>query len=159
MNKTKRRKKKKIIIIIILLLLLLLCLLFYIRINGKKINAMEISSNQKEAINPNLTNSIDEQYFELVGFGQLEINKDNPCINLINPENNSVYLSFNVINNSDSLYSTKLIEPGKMEQFNMYSCLDAGEHTISYLINVYDLKDMKPLWTGIEQEQKLIVKK
>ena len=119
----------------------------------------EVSSSQLDASNPNLTKSDDDQYFELVGFGQLEINKDNPYINLINPSENSVYLRFDVIYNDNVLYSTKLIEPGKMEQYDIYSCLDAGEHTITYSINVYDLIDKSPLWTGIEQEQEIQIKK
>lgn len=120
---------------------------------------LEVSNNQMDAKKPNLNKNDKDEYFELVGYGQLEINKSNPYINLINPSENSVYLSFDVIYNDESLYSTKLIEPGKMEQYDIYSCLDAGEHTLDYVINVYDLVDKKPLWAGINQEQQLIVKK
>lgn len=118
----------------------------------------EVSSSQLDASNPNLTKSDDDQYFELVGFGQLEINKDNPYINLINPSENSVYLRFDVVYNDEKIHKTNLIEPGKMEQYDIYSCLDAGEHTITYSIDVYDLKDKQLLWPGIQQEQELIVK-
>lgn len=120
---------------------------------------LEVSDKQIDAQKPKLTNESDDEYFELVGYGQLQIDEANPYINLINPSENSVYLSFDVIYNDESLFQTKLIEPGKMEQYDIYSCLDAGEHTLDYVINVYDLIDQKPLWAGINQEQQLIVKK
>lgn len=118
-----------------------------------------LSNNQVEAQNPNLISKSDDQYFELVGFGQLQIDSDDRYINLINPPENTVYLSFGVIYNDRILYKTDLIEPGKMEQYDVYSCLDAGEQTIYYSIDVYDLVEQKLLWTGIQQEQKLVIKK
>jgi len=126
--------------------------------NQNNIQALEISKNQMDAQNPSLINSSDDEYFELVGFGQLELNDTNQNVNLINPSENKVYLSFDVIYNDETLYSSSLIEPGKMEQYNVYSSLDAGEHTITYSINVYDMENKKPLWTGIKQEQEIIIK-
>lgn len=117
-----------------------------------------VSEKTIDAANPNLSRSSENEYFELVGFGQLEINNENPYLNLINPSENRVYLSFDVIYNDKSIYKTKLIEPGKMEQYDIYSCLNAGEHTITYSIDVYDYENKKPLWTGIQQEQEIIVK-
>lgn len=131
----------------------------YFSNSNKVFSPLETSSSQVIAEKPNLNSSNDDQYFELVGYGQLEINESNPYINLINPSENSVYLSFDVIYNDESLYSTKLIEPGKMEQYNIYSSLNAGEHTLDYVINVYDLIDKKPLWSGINQEQQIFIKK
>lgn len=155
----EKRKLKKLTIIIISLLVLICiagCSLFVMNKSNKK--SQEISKSQVKASNPKLTKDIDEQFFELVGFGELEINKDNPYINLINPSENSVYLSFDVIYNDESIHTTNLIEPGKMEQYDVYSCLDAGEHTITYSIDVYDLASGDLLWPGIQQEQDLIVK-
>ena len=159
MEKEKKKKKRRIIIAIIIIILLLLLILgyFLLRTRERSLPLFKISDSQLRAETPNLSRTSKEEYFELVGFGQLEINKDNPCVNLINPSDNSVYLSFDVIYNDKSLYQTELIEPGQMEQYDVYSCLDAGEHTITYSINVYDITDQKPLWTGIQQEQELIV--
>lgn len=118
-----------------------------------------ISKSQISADSPKLTSNEDDEYFELMGFGQLEINEQYPNLNMINPSENKVYLSFDVIYNDNVLYSTELIEPGMMEQFDIYSCLDAGEHTITYSIDVYDIDNMDPLWNGIKQEQEIIIKK
>ena len=151
---------KKLTIIIIGLIILILIALGVLFVNWQKEDTVkfELSNNQVDASNPNLINKVDDQYFELVGFGTLEIDSDNPNLNLINPSNNSVYLSFDVIYNDELLYQTKFIEPGKMEVFDIYSCLDAGRHTITYSINVFDLVDQKPLWTGIKQEQEILIK-
>ena len=157
--KDKKRIKKLILIIIILILLIILLNLYSCSCR-KDINAdLKVSENQVTAVDPNLTHTEDNQFFELVGFGQLQIDSDNPNINLINPSDNSVYLSFDVIYNDKTLYKTSLIEPGKMEQFNVYSLLDAGTQTVTYKISVYDLVDKTPLWSGIEQEQELLIKK
>lgn len=118
-----------------------------------------VSKSQISADSPKLTSNEDDEYFELMGFGQLEINEQYPNLNMINPSENKVYLSFDVIYNDNVLYSTELIEPGMMEQFDIYSCLDAGEHTITYSIDVYDIDNMDPLWNGIKQEQEIIIKK
>ncbi|MDO5332262.1 MAG: hypothetical protein Q4E99_06235 [Bacillota bacterium] len=161
MTKEENKKRKKRLITIIIILIILIILLSLYSCTCKKVpdSNLEVSKNQTRAVDPNLKHTQDDQYFELVGFGQLQIDSDNQYINMINPSDNSVYLSFDVIYNDETLYSTKLIEPGNMEQFNIYSLLDAGTQTISYLINVYDITDMEPLWTGIEQKQELLVKK
>ena len=157
----ENKVSKKLTVIIIGLIILILIALGFLFVSFKGLNTtkFELSNNQIDANNPNLINKVDDQYFELVGFGRLEINNDNRNLNLINPSNNTVYLSFGVIYDNESLYQTKFIEPGKMEVFDIYSCLNAGEHTITYSINVYDLVDQKPLWTGIKQEQEIIIKK
>lgn len=160
MEKKKENKKlKKFVVIIIALILLIVIGGVVLITNTNNLgNVLEISNKQIKASNPKTTNSVDEEYFELVGFGQLELNDSNRNLNLINPSENSVYLSFDVIYNDDVLYQTKLIEPGKMEQYDVYSCLDAGKHTITYSINVYDINDQKPLWKGIKQEQEIIIR-
>lgn len=158
-EKNKKRRRYLIRIVIILLIIIILLSLYSCACNKKPNASLKVSQNQTRAINPNLSHTSDDQYFELVGFGELQIDKDNPNIHLINPSSNSVYLSFDVIYNDTTLYSSDLIEPGNMEQFNIYSLLDAGSKTISYLINVYDVTDLEPLWTGIEQKQELLIKK
>ena len=117
-----------------------------------------LASNQENASTPNLNSTTEQSYFELQGFGQLEISISNPFINLINPKGNEVYLSYKVLDGETVLYTTELIEPGKMIQFDIYRCLDAGEHTITYSIDVYDISSNKILWSGIKQEQDLLIK-
>ena len=153
----KKVKLFKIFRKVIIILSIMICISLIILLRNKI--DLSVSNSQVDAAMPNLKNTAENEYFELMGFGKLEINETNPYLNLINTSDNKVYLSFDVIYNDNVLYSTKLIEPGKMEQYDIYSCLDAGEHTITYSINVYDLIDKSPLWTGIEQEQEIQIKK
>jgi len=76
---------------------------------------------------------------------------------LINSSENNVYLSFDVLYKDESLYKTGLISPGQMEQYNIYNKLDAGQHTLTYSINVYDTNE-NILWSGIQQEQEILIK-
>ena len=153
----KKVKLLKIFRKVIIILSIMICISLIILLRNKI--DLSVSNSQVDAAMPNLKNTAENEYFELMGFGKLEINETNPYLNLINTSDNKVYLSFDVIYNDNVLYSTKLIEPGKMEQYDIYSSLDAGEHTITYSINVYDLIDKSPLWTGIEQEQEIQIKK
>lgn len=157
-------KVKKLYVLTYIIIGLVACIavaggILYFSNDQEVFSPLETSKRQITAERPNLNSKDDDQYFELVGYGQLQIDETNPYLNLINPSDNSVYLSFDVIYNDESLYSTELIEPGKMEQYNVYSSLDAGEHTLDYVINVYDLIDKKPLWAGINQEQQITIKK
>ena len=162
----KNKKKKKIIILITIVILLIVfssCsyLLFVKADEPKQTNTTnkDVSTNQIEAKSPIHPSEATEEYTEIMGFGQLDINADYPNLYLINPSDNNVYLSFDVIYNDELLYQTGLIEPGKMEEFNIYNCLNAGEHTITYSISSFDLNNKETLWSGIKQKQEISIKK
>ena len=157
MNEKKKRKRRIIVIIIIIILLLLLGICFFILYKKPKTTSIGFSDNEVDAQTPNLSSKANDDYFEIVGFGQLEISKDNPNVNLINSSENNVYLSFDVFYNDELLYSSKLISPGKMEQYNVYSNLNAGQYTLTYSINVYDINE-NVLWSGIQQEQEILIR-
>lgn len=160
------RKHNKLLILLICIILILFALVLFTSLKlltnknnvNKPIANIGLSTNQTNAENPDLSSTSEQEYFELQGFGQLEINETNRNINLINPKGNKVYLSYKVLDGDNVLYETELIEPGKMIQFDIYSCLNAGEHTITYSIDVYDISTKVMLWSGIKQEQDLLIK-
>ena len=156
-----KNKKKIIILLIITIIIILLSFVGCSLYAEKENNAsdMPLSNNQMEANMPNLISKGNEDSFELIGFGRLEIDNEDHFLNLINPSDNNVYLKFDVIYNDNVLHKTELIEPGKMEQFDIYSRLDAGEHTITYSIDVYDIATLDILWPGIQQKQEIVIKK
>lgn len=161
----KNKRIKILFIIIFILILLIVSIIVFADKLIKKdelVNTdpqLTVSQNQVEATTPNLNRHTESEYFELQGFGTLDINKNNPYINLINPQDNDIYLSFEVTYEDKVLYSTKLIEPGLMEQFDIFNCLDAGEHTLIYLIDVYDMPNKNVLWSGIKQQQQIAITK
>ena len=163
MEKQKQSKRKLIIILMIILILLLsICLIFLITEKGGRnfiSTEKEVSDNQS-AIDLDFDHHESEEgYTEVMGFGCLDIDKDYPFIYLINPDGNEVYLSFDVYKDDQLLYSSDLIEPGKMIKFNIFECLNAGKHTLVYSIASYDLKNRAVLWSGINQKQDISITK
>lgn len=161
-SENKKDKKRKIIIILILIFMLLeAAILIYLMIlkrnSGSIISDKEVSDKQSE-ISYDLNHQQDsDTYTELMGFGELEINSDFHDIYLINPKDNDVYLSFDVIYDDETLYQSGLIEPGKMEEFDIYDRLDAGRHELTYSISSYELGTKALLWSGIRQNQQILI--
>lgn len=161
----KKRKKTAIIwlyAIILLLIIGLLIYLFFLRKENVKI-AVNVAKNQ-EVIDTSakfkvLNKEVEDEYIELVGYGLLEINSEYPNIYLENPSGNDAYLSFDVVYNDETLFKSDLIEPGNMVPFNIYECLDAGKHTITYIISAYRLSNMGAYWSGVEQIQDINITK
>ena len=161
----KEKRQTTLLIILIALCILFLMssagLWFSIRAYRKSVNCcrMKISDRQRDYANPMDRKAEEEAYTELMGFGCLELNENEPFIYLINPPDNSVYLRYEVYCREEKLYQSGLIEPGKMEDFDAYSCLDAGEHTLTYSISSYALEDRNVLWTGVQQNQDILIRK
>ena len=163
-NDNKQEKRRLILFVIIMIMLLIqLALLIYIlvsRNNDRLITADKDVSDIQSEISYDLNHTQDsDAYTELMGFGQLEINSDFPDVYLINPQDNDVYLSFDVIYDDETLYQSGLIEPGKMEKFDIFSRLDAGRHELIYSISSYDLGSKALLWSGIRQNQEILINK
>lgn len=162
MEKQRQSKRKTIIILMLIIILIMIVFISYLLIKGNGRNVFisdkEVSENQSE-IDLDIDHHKEEGYTEVMGFGCLDIDKDYPFIYLINPESNEVYLSFEVYKDEDMLYSSALIEPGMMEEFNIYECLNAGKHTLTYSIASYDMKNKSLLWSGIKQKQDISITK
>ena len=159
----KKETKNKIVIVLFWIMIILFIAIVYMSVNiyaEKRQRKVDhpIAENQMEAQDPNLLSNKDNEYFELQGFGQLQIDNNNRNINLINPKDNKVYLEYKVTNGETVLFETELINPGNMVQYDVFSCLDAGEHTLTYIINVYDIETLDTLWSGIKQEQNVFIK-
>ena len=163
MEKQKQSKRKMIIILMLLIIQIMISFICYLLIKGGGRNIFisdkEISDSQSEISLDIDHHQSEEGYTEVMGFGCLDIDKDYPFIYLINPEGNEVYLSFEVYKDEDMLYSSNLIEPGMMEEFNIFECLNAGKHTLTYSIASYDMKNKAVLWSGIKQKQDISITK
>lgn len=160
----KKNDINKLIIIIIILLLLIAIELILLSTSSKVSFSNGTTDKKKSEKQVDLKavekRSQDEEAFtEILGYGQIKINKDYPNIYLSNSESNGVYLSYEVFCDDKILYTSELISPGKMETFDIYSCLDAGKHKLIYKINSYDLNTHEIYWSGIKQEQEVLIEK
>lgn len=146
-------------LVIIQIMIMFICFLLF---RGNRFNIFvsdkDVSDTQSE-IDLDIDHHKEEGYTEVMGFGCLYIDKNHPFIYLINPEGNEVYLSFDIYKDEEMFYSSKLIEPGMMEQFNIYECLNAGKHTLTYSIASFDMNDKTVLWSGIKQKQEISITK
>ena len=163
MEKQKQSKRKLIIILMFILILIMSLFIIWLLVNFSDRKTIktdkEVSDTQSSIDFDPDHHHKEEGYTEVMGFGCLDIDKDFPFIYLINPEGNEVYLSFDVYEDEEMLYSSKLIEPGKMEEFNIYECLNAGKHTLTYSIASFDMNDKTVLWSGIKQKQEISITK
>ena len=161
--KDKRQIKQNIIMILLCILLLImgtgLFILFRSYSRLSESCELNVSQDQEDIVLPTEKKDLEDAYTELMGFGCLELDVNEPFIYLINPSDNQVYLSFDVIYNDETLYKSDLIAPGKMESFDVYSCLNAGEHTLTYSISSYDLNNKAVLWAGVRQNQDVLIRK
>ncbi|MBR4470892.1 MAG: hypothetical protein IKS54_06250 [Erysipelotrichaceae bacterium] len=161
--KEKRQLKQDLILVLICILILMIGLGSFFIVRTLKDQSipceMKVSENQKDIVLPTDKKNDEEEYTELMGFGRLDLSENEPFIYLINPSDNQVYLSFDVIYNGEILYQSDLIAPGKMEEFNVCSCLNAGEHTLTYSISSYDMNNKNILWSGVQQNQDILIRK
>ena len=159
----RKERNLRIIIIIILIIIVILDLLLLLDKEKVKIfngeSSREVSDKEVTLEKIRKENKDREAFTEITGYGQITLDKDYPDICLMNSENNNVYLSYDVYCDNQKLYSTGLIHPGKMETCDIYSCLDAGKHTLIYKINSYDLDTKQIYWSGIKQEQNILINK
>ena len=163
MEKQKQSKREIIIIILAILILITSLIMIFMMLQCSRgkgtISDRDVSDNQS-IIDLDLDHrDKQEGYTELMGFGCLNIDEDYPYIYLINPDDNQVYLSFDVYKDEDLLYSSNLVQPGMMEEFNIYDCLNAGKHTLIYSIASYDMDNKAVLWSGIKQKQDISITK
>ena len=164
LEEKKDKKRTAIFWLFILILFIIVGLLIYLLFFRQRNVKVAVISDNQQVLDTSakfkvLNKEIEEEYIELMGYGLLEIDASYPNIYLENPTGNNAYLSFDVVYNGKTLYSSNLIEPGNMEAFNIYECLDAGEHTLSYIISAYHIPSLKTYWTGVEQIQEIRINK
>ncbi len=161
--KEKRQFKQDLILVLICVLILVISLGSFNIARAVRAGAqpcdMNVSDTQKDIIMPTDKKKQEDEYTELMGFGCLTLDQNDPFIYLINPSENQVYLSFDVMFGNEVLYKSDLIAPGKMEEVDVRSRLNAGEHTLTYVISSYDINDKSILWSGVSQYQDVLIKK
>lgn len=71
-----------------------------------------VSQDQDDINIPQRTQNT--EYTEYNGFGLITVAEDYPNIYLANPEQNTIYMQFDVYEGGDLLYESDFIEPGKI---------------------------------------------
>ena len=164
-NQTSKKNKHKFLPILLLLLLLLIGIStvgIYFYQKNKTVNAEinnEIIEIDDDPIEDEYTESYYEgDYTEIVGFGNIDISRSYPNIFLINPEDNPVFLQFDVYYQDVLLYSSDKIAPGSQDSVNVYNKLKPGNYILSYYITSYDLESEAIMMSGLLQNQEITIR-
>lgn len=132
-SKSQKSKNTKTIIFIIAALIIGIAGTFsFLYLNGSDIFALENDESHDYY-------SYENGYTELIGYGKLNISETSPLLFFPNPSSNNVLLEYEVLDdNGLVIYNSPLIKPGEEDNLNVYSLLDEGYHSLTYLITSYD---------------------
>lgn len=147
---------KKTPLVPILLLFLILGLLLVALLSNTK--PTDIPDIFKIADTQKITKEVPTQHndkltetIKIPGYANLKLTADKPNINLENPENNTVYITYEITDeDGNNIVTTDAITEGQMLPVDIYSKLSKGEHTLNFLIKTYD-KDTKAQCNGATQ--------
>ncbi len=98
-----------------------------------------------------------QETITIPGYANLIISSDMPSISLINPEGNTVYMKYIILEGKTIIYETKAFEPNKMVKVNMRELLSVGEHCLNFLIQTFDLETQESC-NGANQKVNILIK-
>lgn len=81
---------------------------------------------------------------EIPGYSSMVVSKEQPSIDLINSDKNTVYLKYSILEDGTEIYHTDLIRPGQMVEFNAYEVLGVGKHSLEFSISSFDIDSQAP---------------
>ena len=86
----------------------------------------------------------DIEYTTFPGYANLYFSKDSNKLQLINPDENTVYLVYDIKLDGTSIIKTKAIKPGNMKEVNLVDVLAKGNYTLIFSISTYDVNSQSP---------------
>lgn len=157
-NKEEKNRKKVLILIIVPLLLLVIIWLIFLK-TPKSNDELNLQVSGVQVVTgDDGSNKYAGETTKIVGDNNNDITSDNPYLYLINDEDNTVYLKFDIYVKDEEIYSSDLIEPGMMEKLDIYKMLPTGSYSLEYIINSYDLNDSSViLLSGVKQIKNITI--
>lgn len=138
-EKFRKKLQVKFTIAIIALIIIIIILLLRVFENGKAGNGYQVwdgsTNNRAEAVQGSI---------QIPGYSNQVVSKANPKIPLGNPDGNDVYFVYHIYEGDDEIYTTDLIEPGHVCDWDAYGQLDEGVTTLTFTISTFDEKTMEP---------------
>lgn len=137
---TKERLKNvfKTALILVLIAIIILLLRFKgCNNNTSPNNPVEIENGQyHEQTN---TTGVNKENSDIpVMSSVVTISTDKPYVNLYNPESNTKYLKYEIIENDNVVYESKMVQPGYKYSVDLGHMLEVGTHKVNVKITVYD---------------------
>lgn len=137
---TKEKIKNIFKTALILVLIAIIILLLRFKGCGNNIspnNPVEIENGQyHEQTN---TTGVNKENSDIpVMSSVVTISTDKPYVNLYNPESNTKYLKYEIIENDNVVYESKMVQPGYKYSVDLGHMLEVGTHKVNVKITVYD---------------------
>lgn len=101
---------------------------------------------------------VSNEMISIPGFDDLFLTEKYPKVKLVNPQDNAVYLVYNIKNGDNVVFQTDAIKPGNMVEADLCSKLDAGTYTLTFNISAYDYETQTPC-NGTTQAVKVTIQK
>ena len=162
------KKKRNIIftVLCLIILILLIALLYRQNADGDHNERVETPTTALDIEDDNAWDgkmsgsaetAPDMETIAIPGYANLYVSDESRTIRLVNPEDNTVYLQYSILDGEEVIYETKAIKPGNMVEADLYSLLAPGEYELSFTINTYDINTQESC-NGAVQSVKLLVK-
>ncbi|WP_071441744.1 hypothetical protein [Traorella massiliensis] len=146
------KKKKRGLVLLVLLLLAGIGTGFYILWNRQETRTVVVGGEEIVINEPLYMDDGETEAIEVPGFdSSYAINKANPTIYLINPENNTVLFQFTLFVNGTQIYQSDYIPPNKMVTPDLYSSLDEGKYNLTIQMDTLDIETLEPC-NSVSQE-------
>ena len=146
------KKKKRGPVLLVLLLLAGIGTGFYILWNRQETRTVVVGGEEIVINEPLYMDDGETEAIEVPGFdSSYAINKANPTIYLINPENNTVLFQFTLFVNGTQIYQSDYIPPNKMVTPDLYSSLDEGKYNLTIQMDTLDIETLEPC-NSVSQE-------
>lgn len=146
------KKKKTGLVLLLLLLLTGIGTGFYILWNRQETRTVVVGGEEIIINEPLYMDDGETEAIEVPGFdSSYVINKANPTIYLINPENNTVLFRFTLFVNGTQIYQSEYIPPNKMVTPDLYSSLDEGKYNLTIQMDTLDIETLEPC-NSVSQE-------
>ena len=148
----KRNNTKYLTIVIITILFLIICVLlitFIDYMNKDNQDDLAIATDTVKYSTDIM--QLGAEYtgdIKIPGYDSINIpaNTKDVKITLPNPEDNECYFKFELIVDDKTIYTSKLVEPGRaINQLELTETLDRGEYDLLIKISPYSLKDKAAL--------------
>lgn len=137
--------------------LLLLCVIFAVIPKGEPEDTGLIFEPEHKIEEP----APGEAYTETIdipGYGNMTLSEKKKEIQLINPEDNSVYFVYTLSEGDTEVYKTDAILPGNSVMADLWSILDAGDHDITIAVSTYDV-ETEETCNGTAQTVNIMIEK
>ena len=148
----KRNNTKNIIIVIMAVLFLIICALLIIFISNMNKDSQDdlaiATDTIKYSTDVMQLGAEDTGDIKIPGYDTITIPANTKDVKIIlpNPEGNECYFKFELIVDNESIYTSKLVEPGRaITQLELTKTLDRGEYDLIIKVSPYSLEDKAAL--------------